>query len=235
MNLNKWKNIAIADKLENLTKIKYFVLNDASIAAWGVYYHEFKKKYKNMLVITLGTGVGGGIIADGKLILGASGTAGEIGHTKIHHNKDAWKCGCGAKGCLEGYVGKNGISKTIKKYLNRNSKLKTLTTTEKEISARVLKLASTKECKMADKVWDEISTNLALGLSNLVLTLNPEVIIFTGGVSKAGKYFIPQLKKHFKNEQFKNVFDKLVIKTSKKDNMGVIGAALYAFDKINEK
>lgn len=236
-NLGKWKNISIAEKLESLTKIKYFVLNDATIAAWGIYYHEFNRKYKNMLVVTLGTGVGGGIIADGKLILGVDGSAGEIGHTKIFDDKNAWKCGCGAKGCLEAYVAKNAIEKRIKSGIKKhpNSVLNKLVKQKNQTDALVLFEASEKNCKISSKIWDDISKDLAFGLNNLILTLNPEAIIFTGGISKAGKCFIPQIKEHFKKEKFKNVFSGLVIKTSKKDNMGVIGAALYAFDKINEK
>ncbi len=236
-NLGIKNNFPIVNKLKKLVNLKYYIVNDAIASAFGIYNSELKRKYKNMLVVTLGTGVGGGIIADGKLILGADGTAGEIGHIKISDDKNAWKCGCGAKGCLEAYVAKNAIEKRIKLEIKKHpsSQLSKLVKKENEISARILYEASKKNCKTAKKIWDDIAKNLAFGLGNLTLTLNPEAIIFTGGISKAGKCFIPQIKEYFKKERFKNVFSGLRIKTSKKDNMGVIGAALYAFDKINEK
>ena len=103
----------LADMLEKHTAIRPYVANDATLAAWGVYEQLLNRQAHNVLVITLGTGVGGGLILNQELYQGSNGTAGEVGHIKIASTKTGPQCGCGARGCLEAFVGTIGIKRRV--------------------------------------------------------------------------------------------------------------------------
>lgn len=231
-----WHNFKIASMLEKETKLKCFVGNDASIAAWGIYAGEFKKKYKNLLAITLGTGVGGGFIIDGKLYQGSSGSAGEIGHLKLAYGKDTLKCACGQSGCLEAYIGTKALKKQMQQAAKKvpGSVLAKLLK-ENPFSVKLLSMAASKGDKQALAIWQNFGQNLALALSDLILLLNPQVIILAGGISKGSEYFMPAIKEVFKKQAIKRPFKNIKILVSKQKDVGALGAALYALSKQNEK
>lgn len=231
-----WRNLKIAETLSALTSCKCFVSNDANMAAWGVYDKEFKKKYKNLIIITLGTGIGGGLILNGELYQGATGSAGEIGHIKIDYSPDAPACGFGERGCLESFAGTKGILRLCEDAAVKypESVLARLLKTE-DFSVRLLSQAAGEGDEIALKLWDTIGRYIGRGLTNMVLLLNPDAVILTGGISRGAKYFMPAIREIFKAQPISTPFKKLKVLTSKECNIGGVGAALYALSKANEK
>ncbi|MCL2888311.1 MAG: ROK family protein [Elusimicrobia bacterium] len=231
------RNIKVGEGIEKLTGIKPVVANDATIAAWGVYELQLKKKYKNVLVITLGTGIGGGLILDGELFQGSHGTAGEIGHIKLSEAKDAPVCGCGARGCLESYAGTAGILRLVKAEIKKNPKSMLAFTAGDLKNFKVERVfeAAEKGCKSAAKVWSTVGHALGSGIAGAVMLLDLDAVVLTGGVSRAHKYFMPALKKCLDGQRIRTPFDKLKIFTSTLPETGGLGAALYAMNQNNGK
>ncbi len=231
-----WHNLKIADYIKEATNCPCFVSNDANMAAWGVCEHELKNKYKNVVVITLGTGVGGGLVIEGKLYQGSTGSAGEFGHMNVDPSPDAPLCGCGLRGCLEAFCGTKGIRRMMEAAAveHPQSVLAQLLNSE-EFSVSILSKAAAQDCPIALKLWNDIGVYLGRTAANITLALNPEAIVFAGGVSRGAKYFLPAMKEIFDKQSIKTPFKNLKILLSKEGNIGGIGAALYAMSKVNEK
>ena len=230
-----WNNLKIAKGLKKLTGFKTFVSNDANMATFGIYKKEFKN-CRNIIALTLGTGIGGGIIIDGKLYQGSTGTAGEFGHTKIIDTKKGNLCACGARGCLESLIGTNNLKKLTLEGVKKNQKSILASLIKKEgFSVKLLSLAAEKQDLSALEIWHFFGTCLGTSLANLVLIFNPEVIVLSGGVSGGAKYFLPSLKKVLREEKIKEPFKNLKISISKTKNIGALGAALYALNEEDEK
>jgi len=231
------RNIKVGEGIEKLTGIKPVIANDATIAAWGVYELQLKKKYKNVLVITMGTGIGGGLVLDGKLFHGAHGTAGEIGHLKLSYLKDAPVCGCGARGCFEAYAGTYGILRMVKEETEKNpaSILAACAGDLKDFKVRCVFDAAEQGCPVAKKVWDTVGRAMGAGIAAAVMMLDLDAVVLSGGVSRAQKYFMPALKACLDEERIRTPFDKLKIFTSNLAETGGLGAALYAMNQFNVK
>jgi len=232
-NLHKWKDVNFLKPLKKLTGLRLLVDNDANMSAWGAYEYELNRKYTDIFMVTLGTGIGGGIVLGGKLYRGASLSAGEIGHTKISLPSNVQGglpnylvCACGAKGCLETYAGAYGTLNLARKAI-ASFKGKTKLT-KKDLSAENLNIAAQRKDAFALKIWQTMGFYLGRGLANMVLLLNPEVIVIAGGLSKAHRFFMPEIKKVFAEQKIKHPFKNLKIKIAKTENLGAIGAALYA-------
>lgn len=231
-----WPNLKIASNLKKLTNCKCFVSNDANMAAFGVYKKELKEKHKNILVFTLGTGIGGGIIIDGNLYQGATGSAGEFGHIKVGDTKTGNFCGCGAHGCLESYIGTNNLRKLTLQAVKENPKSEIAKILKKEkFSVKLLSVAAQKKDKNVLSIWNYFGTYLGKAVANLVLIFNPEIVVFSGGVSGGAKYFMPAVNKVLKEQKIKEPFKKIRILISKTKDIGALGSALYALSVNNEK
>ena len=231
-----WSNLKIASGLKNLTGCKCFVSNDANMAAFGIYKKELKEKYKNILVLTLGTGIGGGIIIDSKLYQGVTGTAGEFGHIKIGETKTGNLCGCGARGCLESYIGTKNLKKLTLQVVKEYPKSILAKLLAKEgFSVKLLSDAANKKDKSSLKIWQEFGTYLGQALVDLILIFNPEVIVLCGGVAGGAKYFMPALNKVLKEQKIKEPFKNIKLLISKTKDVGALGSALYALSMKNEK
>ena len=231
-----WHNFKITELLTKETGLKSYACNDANMAAWGIYDYEFKRKYKNLMAITLGTGVGGGIVLDGKLFQGSSGSAGEFGHIKIDYSKEAFECACGHKGCLEAYIGTKGLKRQMQQAAKKEPKsILAKLLKEEDFSVKMLSVAASKGDKNALAIWQNFGRSLGWALSEVVLLLNPQAIALAGGISKGSKYFMPALKEVFSKQVIKRPFKDLKILVSKEKNIGALGAALYALSKENEE
>ena len=231
-----WHNFKITELLTKETGLKSYACNDANMAAWGIDDYEFKRKYKNLMAITLGTGVGGGIVLDGKLFQGSSGSAGEFGHIKIDYSKEAFECACGHKGCLEAYIGTKGLKRQMQQAAKKEPKsVLAKLLKEEDFSVKMLSVAASKGDKNALAIWQSFGRSLGRALSEVVLLLNPQAIALAGGISKGSKYFMPALKEVFSKQVIKRPFKDLKILVSKEKNIGALGAALYALSKENEE
>lgn len=210
----KFKDVAdwpIAQLLFKHTGILPCVANDATLAAWGVYEADLKRQGTNVLVVTLGTGVGGGLIINKELYQGANGTAGEIGHTKIADLATGPLCGCGARGCLEAFVGTIGIKRRVMEAVMDypDSLLAQLVNAEKDFKIEIVSRAAEKGCKAALKVWEDTGYYLGIGLANFTLVLDPDTIVLTGGVSGAAQYFLPAVRRVLAGQQIQTPFKRL--------------------------
>ena len=225
-NLTKWKNVKLKVMLRRYFKGPVVIDNDANAAALGAYFLDAGRKAKNLICITLGTGVGGGIILDGKLYRGATGTAGEIGH--IHYDADGPQCKCGSRGCIEAYAGAPRIIERGKKL--KSKILHKLTGGDmRRLTPKLLQEAALLGDKAALKLWKETGTKLGVIFADLVNILNPEMIIISGGVSKANRLLTDPIKSTVTERAFKTPARACEIVVSKfTSRLGVVGAALLA-------
>ncbi|QKS73213.1 ROK family glucokinase [Paenalkalicoccus suaedae] len=225
-----WKDYEIQKELEALLAIPVVVDNDANVAAAGEKWKGAGENAENLLAVTLGTGVGGGIIAGGKIIHGVQGMAGEIGHiTSIKEHGSL--CNCGKRGCLETVASATGIARlgldSVQEH--RIGYLDEIFEEKGAITAKDVLDGAKQGDELAVEVLDEAMEHLGFALANLANSLNPEIIVIGGGVSKAGDFLIESLEKQFKRFAIPRIGrdTKLHIATLGND-AGVIGAAWLA-------
>ena len=157
------------------------------------------KGHKNVIMITLGTGVGGGIIVDGKCLVGAHGAGGEIGHLCVNY-QETETCGCGKKGCLEQYASATGIVRLAKRRLQKDDAPSVLRNVE--LSAKAVFDAVKEKDAVAIEIAEQFGEYLGKGLATVANTVNPEVFVIGGGVSKAGEVLIPFIEPIFQKYAF---------------------------------
>ena len=174
--------------------------NDAIVAALGEMWQGAGKGSEDMIMVTLGTGVGGGIIVDGKVIAGANGAGGEIGHITVNED-EIEACNCGQYGCLEQYASATGIVRMAKRKLAKTDAQTSLTSVD-ELSAKAIFDEAKSGDAVAVELVEELGKILGGALSNIAVVTNPEVIVIGGGVSKAGQILIDTIQKHFTESVF---------------------------------
>jgi glucokinase len=198
--------------------------NDANVAALGEMSVCANDNIKSAVMFTLGTGVGGGIILDGKILDGANGAAGELGHLKLDrvHN---FKCGCGLTGCLETVASATGVVRLTKKYLEtRQSVLSEV----KDLSCKAIFDAAKANDDLAIDVVNEVGDYIALAASIVACNVDPEVFIIGGGVSKAGSYLLDIIQEKYRKYVFRPMRETSFVLASLGNDAGMLGAALLA-------
>ena len=219
-----WKSINLRSEFTNLTNnSNVFVENDANVAVLGETAQGAAKGYQNSAMITVGTGVGGGFVINGKVIDGVGGSAGEIGHLRVIH-ENGILCNCGNKGCLETVASATGI-KTEFNNLIDNSSLPSELKNVENVSVKMIFDAAKRGDALSLKVVDNITYYLGYACSIVSVTTNPKIIIIGGGVSNAGSFFIEKIVNHFKNIAFAPVKDTLIVKAILGNDAGIYGAA----------
>ena len=223
-----WGVLDVAAELSALTGIDVKAGNDANVAALGEMWKGGAEGSSDVIMVTLGTGVGGGIIVDGKIVAGSNGAGGEIGHITV--NKDEIEaCNCGQYGCLEQYASATGIVRMAKRKLAKTDDATTLRNTE-ELTAKLI----FDEAKAGDAVAmglvDELGEILGSTLSNIACVSNPEVIVIGGGVSKAGDILIDTIKKHFVESCFHVCRDTRFELASHGNDAGIYGCMKLMLD-----
>lgn len=182
-----------------LSGMKVKAGNDANVAALGEMWMGGGRGQKNIIMVTLGTGVGGGIINNGKIVVGENGAGGEIGHICVNY-KEQEKCGCGKTGCLEQYASATGIARLARQRMKKNHDETILR--GKEINAKTVFDAVKKDDKVAIEIAEEFGVYLGHALANIAVIFDPAVIVIGGGVSKAGKILLPFIEKPFYEKAF---------------------------------
>ncbi|MBR3042171.1 MAG: ROK family glucokinase [Eubacterium sp.] len=195
-----WGVINAAQELSDLIGLPVKAGNDANMAALGEYWQGGGKGYENVVMVTLGTGVGGGIIINGKMLAGVNGAGGEIGHMTIDLDEQD-VCNCGKKGCLEQYASATGIVRLANRALQTSDKPSTLREV-KYISAKEIFDAAKSGDNLATELIEEFGKRLGLALANIACVVDPEVFVIGGGVSKAGDILIDATQKYFKEYAF---------------------------------
>ncbi len=223
-----WKNVPLGPLLKKASGVQVHIDNDANAAAWGIYQTQVPAHIKNVLVVTLGTGVGGGIILNGKLHQGATGSAGEVGHMVM--DEEGRRCNCGLKGCLETYAGGTHLVKIAHDALAHGFKSRLQSLYKKNpnfITPKSIAEAALKKDSLSMAIWNNAGHMLGVALGNLVYVLNPEMIFLTGGVSQAHNLILAPLRKNLSLRPFQTPVRAVKIQLAKNPaNVGVIGAAL---------
>lgn len=225
-NLNGWNNVPLGEILEKELKVPVAIENDANAAALGEWWKGAGSGTGSLFCITLGTGVGGGFIIDGKVWHGASSMAGEIGHTTVI--RDGIKCTCGNIGCLETYACSGGILKRVNDALERNSNSLQPLTDLKQVGQMVMQ-----GNEIVLNVIKETGAILGIAIANIANLLNPEMIVLFGGVTNLGEHLVEPLEEEVNRRAFKKATESLRIELSQLgDNSGVLGAAKNIFSKL---
>jgi len=202
-NLPDWNNIPLAKIFREKFNLPVKVENDVNTITWGEYLFGSGKDFQTIVCITLGTGLGGGVVVNGKLLRGGNYSAVELGHITI--NAEGPRCGCGNKGCVESYVGSARIVAKAKKYLkkNRSSIIPKLVDNDlKKITPKIISEACRRGDRLAARIWEETGTDVGVMLASLVNIFNPEAIIIGGGVAQAGKPLFSAVKKEIIKRAF---------------------------------
>ena len=224
-----WKYKEVKKELEALCGLSAVIGNDANVAALGEMWQGGGKGRQDMVMITLGTGVGSGFIVGGKLIVGAHGAGGEGGHIRVNYQEED-TCGCGNKGCLEQYASATGIVRLAKKKMAGETR-ETLLAKE-EITAKSVFDAVKEGDQVAKEVAEEFGEYLARGLSAMAAMSDPSIFVIGGGVSKAGEILLSYVEKYYKELAFFANREVEFALASLGNDAGIIGAAKLALDAV---
>ena len=229
-----WKGIIpLAELISKYTDIPVLVTNDANAAALGEMIFGGAKGMKNFVVITLGTGLGSGIVANGQLLYGQDGFAGEVGHTIVRPGRTNRECGCGRVGCLETYVSATGIKRTIFKIMADSiepSELRGISF--HDMTSLDISKAAEKGDVLAIMAFEHTGEMLGLKLADLVAHTNPEAIFLFGGLTLAKGLIMEPTQKSFKESLLSIYKNKVKLLTSQLNstNSAILGASALAWD-----
>ena len=196
-----WGIFNVERELHSLTGLKVRAGNDANVAALGEMWQGGGKGYKNLVMVTLGTGVGGGIIINERILSGADGAAGEIGHIPMKENEQE-TCGCGKRGCLEQYASATGIVRMMKKYLNEHPQAVSSLKGSTKFSAKDIFDAAKNGDKVSITLVEETGNMLGKALASIACVVNPEAFVIGGGMAKAGTILLDSIRKHYTEYAF---------------------------------
>ena len=230
-NLPGWTGYSIEQGLSTFFNLPARIDNDANAAALGEYKFGAGKNKKNMVYLTVSTGIGGGVIVDGRLMRGANGNAAELGHLTLNINGPA--CPCGANGCFEMYASGTAIARRTREAIQAGalSQILSLAGSLEKITTHHILDALQKEDELAKKIWNETTEYLGRGLAVVINTFNPELIVVGGGVTAAGEL----LFKPVREKALRYAFPRLaavcsIVPAGLGSNVGVVGAAACAFE-----
>ena len=222
-NLGGWGERNVSAQLSGLLDgLNVLVGNDANVAALGEIWMGAAKGAKNAVMVTLGTGVGGGVVVNGKVIDGVHGAGGEIGHITVNRHETA-VCGCGKRGCLEQYSSATGVVRCMKKLLDENPDIPCVLRGTEFAAKDVFDAARNGDALAAREV-DEMSDTLGMALANIASTVDPEAFLVGGGVARAGDVLFAPLNKHFQEYAFKSCRETPIKQASLGNDAGIYGA-----------
>ncbi len=232
----KWKGVIhFVDLIKKYFDVQVVLTNDANAAAIGEMIFGGAKNMRDFIVITLGTGLGSGIVSNGELIYGHDGFAGEIGHTIVRHN--GRQCGCGRQGCLETYVSASGIKRSVYKLLAdslNDSKLRGISFNE--LSADMITQAAKEGDRIAISAFEYTGSLLGQKLADSVAYTSPEAIFLLGGLAKAGDFILEPTRKHLELNLlniYKNKI-KVLLSGLTELNAAVMGASALAWKELEK-
>ena len=229
----KFTDIPLKEIMEEKSGLRCEVCNDANAVALAEYIISGDDDIHSLVAVTIGTGIGGGIVIDGKIIDGFNGAGAELGHITVE--KDGRKCACGSKGCLETYCSASALVKETKKAMidHTDSKLWEICNDINAVDGKTVFRASELGDKVSEQVLDTFLNYLSIGVINMITLLQPEILVIGGGMSKEKDALIEPLKKLvIENSLTKNLTEKTTIKTAVLFNdAGLVGAAAYIRSK----
>jgi len=221
-NLAGWTAIPVRDPLQDALGCTVVAENDANSAAYGEFRVGAARDVQNIIILTLGTGVGGGIVQHGRLVRGATDTAAELGHLIIRHGGRL--CGCGNRGCLEAYASATAV---VARY--REEAVVSDLARKPDLECKDVFEAAEAGDRPAARIVRETAEFLAVGITNLLHALNPEMVVLTGGMAGAGEPFVRQVRRAVEDLAFDQAVAGCQIRASTLGgDAGIIGAALAA-------
>nr|WP_296481438.1 ROK family glucokinase [uncultured Acetatifactor sp.] len=217
-----WEPFNIPQAMRAYINVPVKAANDANAAAYGEMWKGGGKGFNSIVAVTLGTGVGGGIIINGELLAGATGAGGEIGH--MHMVDDETEaCGCGNKGCMEQYASATGIARLARRRLEKDDEPSVLR--EGKVSAKTVFDGVKAGDKVAVEIAEEFGEYLGKGLAMIASVLNPEAFIISGGVSKAGEILFSFIEPPFRKYVFRHCGNAKFVLATLGNDAGIYGAA----------
>jgi len=230
-HLPGWHDVPLRDIVKGKYKVNTFLMNDADAAALGEHHFGAGQGVNNLILLTVGTGIGGGIIINGKLYSGVSGSAGEIGHTTIDVNGP--RCSCGNTGCLEALVSGTAVAKEAIKRIRQGERsflTESVGGKIEDITAEEVLTAARDGDSLASEVILKAATYLGIGLANVVNIFNPEMIIIGGGMAKMGDLLLNPAKQVVRERAYQLSAQAVqIVPAQLGDDAGVLGAAVFAF------
>ncbi len=217
-----WSRLNIPDELHKYLDVPVKAANDANVAAFGEMWQGGGKGYRNLVAVTLGTGVGGGIIVEGKILTGATGAGGEIGHMHVEDAENE-ECGCKNKGCLEQYASATGITRLANRRLAKDDMPSVLRSGE--VTAKTVFDAVKAGDALAIEVAEQFGEYLGKGLALVAAVVNPEIFVIGGGVSKAGDVLLSYVEPVFQKYAFMACRDAKFALATLGNDAGIYGAA----------
>lgn len=217
-----WDKFNVSERLSKLVGLDVKTGNDANVAALGEMWMGGGKGYDSLVMVTLGTGVGGGVIVEGKLLAGATGAGGEIGHIRMIEGEEE-ACGCGNKGCLEQYASATGVVRLANRRLAKDDKPSILR--GKNIDCKAVWDAVKEGDEVAIEIANEFGFILGKGLATIACVVNPEAFVIGGGVSKAGTIILDYMKKYYDEMAFRGCREAEFKLATLGNDAGIYGAA----------
>jgi glucokinase len=227
-NLKPWRNVHVREHIEKVFRLPTSFQNDANAAALGEFWAGAGRDVHSMVLFTLGTGVGGGIIIGDLVIEGEHSHGAELGHTKIEMTNPR-QCGCGRWGCLEAYASATAVVKRALEALSQEgvtSPLKASSAKAEGLTARDIFDAAAAGDALADKIVADTAFYLAVGAMNMMHTIDPDMVVFAGGMIAAGEGFLNRIRKHVKELAFPVPAERTIIEYAQLGgDAGFVGAA----------
>ena len=232
-----WRGVPLRRVLERRLRVPCAVDNDVNVVALGEWKFGAGKGTRHSVYLTLGTGVGGGLVMNGQLVRGASGSAGEIGHMVIRPNGP--RCACGNRGCLESMVGTAAILRKARRAIRarRRGILARLATREQgRLTPALVSRAARAGDQAARRIWQELGEDLGLALANLVNLLSPQRIVIGGGMARAWPYFAPRLMATIRELAFEVPANACrIVRATLLDHAGIVGGAVLVWEQYGSR
>lgn len=224
--------VPLADMFSQKLGIPVGLTNDANAAAIGEMQYGVARGMKNFIMITLGTGVGSGIVIDGRIVYGCDGFAGELGHTIIRR-ENGRPCGCGRKGCLETYCSATGVARTAREFLQQSDEPSLLRELNlEEITSLDVSIAASKGDALANRIYEFTGSLLGEACADFTAFSSPEAFVFFGGLTKAGDLLMNPIKKSYNEHVLKIYKGKAQFLVSSLDDASaaVLGASAIGWE-----
>ena len=235
-NIPGFENVPLRDRLAQRLDLPTVLENDANAAALGEFLVGGGRDVNHMVLLTLGTGIGGGIVIDGRLARGAHGIGAELGHMIVEPGGE--QCGCGQRGCLERYASAAYLAQYARRLIEqdgRDSALAGVLEDNGDITAKDVQAARHAGDALAEEVWDRAIRFLAIGCVNICRILDPDRFVLGGGMAKAGDDLMGPLRRHYRREHWRLAEPKTALALARLgNNAGVIGAAGLAWRRFGK-
>ena len=236
-NLPGWRDVPLRDIMQERLGKKTFLINDANAAALGEFYFGAARGVRNFIYITLSTGIGGGIVIDGKIYSGAIGAAGEVGHMTV--DDDGPICNCGNRGCWEMLASGTALAREARHRIKEGVKTSILEYAEgdvEKVTAQVIQSAAEQGDSLAKELIARTGYYVGVGLANLVNIFNPELIVIGGGLSNIGDMLFEPAFKVAGERAYKEAFQAVRFASAELGrNSGVLGAAAFALQEMKSQ